>query len=192
MQCELSANVMVEGVIICILVWLWFTFALLAVTILTWIIRAAFYCVALLSYKAMRVRTLLGNGCYGNIDKMAVTHSNAHSNDAMLNEFAAMLLKPDGAFILEMLEDNVSQVAAGEVVKAAWEQFRNNVAANKAGHGGAMERGHGGAGAMAMGGQGPVQVEGFAVGTTEGIGVYPRLSGQQPESLPLLEQKTNL
>ena len=170
-----------QRVVVCLWLWLWITFFLLCLSTLTWVLRLACYFIAPQSYKSKRVAVLIGQ---------------PGLSSQLLDEFSRSLLKPDGALILEILEDNVSVVAAAEVAKAAWMQFQQERMRNE-GQGPASQ-GHATQGhTVQYGGQQPASAPSSdaALG-----GMYPVLSGAAPpaqsgvaapENLPLID-KTSL
>ena len=100
-QCTLNFNLTIERVVVCLWLWLWLTIQLLSLSTIIWFIRIAYYFSAPQRYKSKRVSLLLGQ----------IQGLNTANNN-QLDEFSRFLLKPDGALILEILEDNVSLVAA--------------------------------------------------------------------------------
>ena len=110
-QCELRVNEFVEVGLLIIWLWLWFSFTYILMSTIVCVLRTVAIIFAPRSFKTTRMNTLLGLG--------------PSTGDPNIDQFADMFLKPDGALILEIIEDNVSLNAASGVAKAAWQQYQS-------------------------------------------------------------------
>ena len=116
-ECHLQANENVEVGLLVIWLYLWLAFSVLLGSTLMRVVRLLLLALMPISYRVKRLSVLVLHDptTFGEDEAIAREFRN----------FAREFLRPDGALILEMLEENVSMSAASGVARAAWEQHKN-------------------------------------------------------------------
>ena len=117
MECHLQANENMEVGLVIIWLYLWVTFAVVLASTIMRIVRLLLVALMPVSYRVKRLGILV-----------LADPTSDNSEEAVAREFrnfARTFLRPDGALILEILEENVSMAAASGIARAAWQQFKS-------------------------------------------------------------------
>ena len=117
MECHLQANENLEVGLVIIWLYLWVTFAVVLASTIMRIVRLLLVALMPVSYRVKRLGILV-----------LADPTSDNSEEAVAREFrnfARTFLRPDGALILEILEENVSMAAASGIARAAWQQFKS-------------------------------------------------------------------